>query len=146
MAARAVRADAQHAIGHSQVVVAGEAVRETLHIGLHRGVGQQVGADLRTVYGVRRYGRRRLAVDGPGCSKYEVVLAHIARQQLRKHTAVDGDDLRIGCHAPDEGVLPLIMNFLTDERLWKLSADGPSGGFQKRRGGAKNGARAHTLP
>jgi len=56
--------------------------------------------------------------------------------------AARNDDLNL----PDEVVLPFIMNFLTDERLRKLSADGPSGGFQKRRGGAKDGARAHTLP
>jgi hypothetical protein len=32
---------------------------------------------------------------------------------------------------PDEVVLPFFMNFLTDERLRKLSADGPSGGLQE---------------
>lgn len=56
--------------------------------------------------------------------------------------ATRNDDLNL----PDEVVLPFIMNFLTDERLRKLSADGPSGGSQKRRGGAKDGARAHTFP
>jgi hypothetical protein len=32
---------------------------------------------------------------------------------------------------PDQVVLPFIMNFLTDERLRKLSTDGPSAGFRK---------------
>jgi hypothetical protein len=32
---------------------------------------------------------------------------------------------------PNQVVLPFIMNFLTDERLRKLSADGTSRGFQK---------------
>ena len=40
------RADAQHTVGCSQVVVTTEAVRGTLHIGLHGGVGQYVSADL----------------------------------------------------------------------------------------------------
>jgi hypothetical protein len=37
------------------------------------------------------------------------------------------DDLNL----PDQVVLPFIMNFLTDERLRKLSAGGASSGFQK---------------
>jgi hypothetical protein len=37
------------------------------------------------------------------------------------------DDLNL----PDQAVLPFIMNFLTDERLRKLSAVCPIGGFQK---------------
>ena len=41
--------------------------------------------------------------------------------------AARNDDLDL----PDQLVLPFIMNFLTDERLRKLSADGPSGVFQK---------------
>ncbi len=41
--------------------------------------------------------------------------------------ADSNDDLDL----PDQVVLPFIMNFLTDERLRKLSAGGPSVGFQK---------------
>ena len=42
--------------------------------------------------------------------------------------AAGNDDLNL----PDQVVLPFIMNFLTDQRLRKLSADGPtSGGFEK---------------
>jgi hypothetical protein len=41
--------------------------------------------------------------------------------------AARNDDLNL----PDEVVLPFIMNLLTDERLRKLSAEGPSGGFRK---------------
>jgi hypothetical protein len=36
-----------------------------------------------------------------------------------------------GLALPDQVVLPFIMNFLTDERLRKLSPDGPISGFQK---------------
>jgi len=41
--------------------------------------------------------------------------------------AARNDDLDL----PDQLVLPFIMNFLTDERLRKLSGDGQSGVFQK---------------
>jgi hypothetical protein len=41
--------------------------------------------------------------------------------------AVRNGDLNL----PDQVVLPFIINFLTDERLRKLSADGTSRGFQK---------------
>src|SRR5580704_10405216 len=41
--------------------------------------------------------------------------------------AARNDDLNL----PDQVVLPFIMNFLTDERLRKLSPDGPISGFQK---------------
>jgi hypothetical protein len=51
--------------------------------------------------------------------------------------AARNDDLNL----PDEVVLPFIMNFLTDERLRKLSSAGPSGGLQKW----TCGARAHFL-
>jgi hypothetical protein len=41
--------------------------------------------------------------------------------------AARNDDVNL----PDQLVMPFIMNFLTDERLRKLSAGGPSGAFQK---------------
>ncbi len=70
---------------------------------------------------------------GKGCDK---VRKHIWSAYKLRHAkaAIDmqafaarNDDLDL----PDQLVLPFIMNFLTDERLRKLSADGPSGVFQK---------------
>jgi len=55
-----------------------------------------------------------------------VAVLHKAAMDLQAFAARNDDfDL------PDQVVLPFIMNFLTDERLRKLSADCPSGGFQK---------------
>jgi len=55
-----------------------------------------------------------------------VAVLHKAAIDMQAFTARN-DDLDL----PDQLVLPFIMNFLTDERLRKLSADGPSGVFQK---------------
>jgi hypothetical protein len=55
-----------------------------------------------------------------------VAVLHKAATDMQAF-ATRNNDLNL----PDPVVLPFLMNFLTDERLRKLSADGPSGGFQK---------------
>ncbi len=55
-----------------------------------------------------------------------VAVLHKAATDMQAFAARN-DDLNL----PDEVVLPFIINFLTDERLRKLSADGPSGGFEE---------------
>ena len=55
-----------------------------------------------------------------------VAVLHKAATDMQTFAARN-DDLNL----PDEVVLPFIMNFLTDERLRKLSPDGPSSGFQE---------------
>jgi hypothetical protein len=55
-----------------------------------------------------------------------VAVLHKAATDMQAFAARN-DDLDL----PDQVVLPFIMNFLTDERLRKLSPDGPSSGLQK---------------
>jgi len=55
-----------------------------------------------------------------------VVVLHKATTDMQAFAARNGD-----LNLPDQLVLPFIMNFLTDERLRKLSAEGPKIGFQK---------------
>jgi hypothetical protein len=55
-----------------------------------------------------------------------VAVLHKAATDMQAFAARN-EDLNL----PDQLVLPFIMNFLTDERLRKLSADDPSGAIQK---------------
>jgi hypothetical protein len=70
-----------------------------------------------------------------------VVVLHKATTDMQAFAARNGD-----LDFPDQLVLPFIMNFLTDERLRKLSAEGQRLDFRSKDGtnGAGTRAPAHA--